>query len=443
MPDAVSGASPLEGERAHAPLRTHARHPAGRRGRRAWPLIDRTTRHISAAGGQIVKVAPWGRRRLAYPIDRHREGSYHIVVFEAPAEAIVELERSLLITEEVLRHLVTRVERPAKAARGRRRRARRARGRRPAVRARRGRGRRDVPERSTSPRAKRLRPPSTDGRTSIMAFCKVMIIGNLGRDPEMRYTPNGPAGHPVQRRGQPEHQEPADRRVDRGDRLVPRQRLGRSRRARRGAAAQGQPGLRRGPLPDPRVRGPGRPEADLARHHRRQRHQPREAPARRRGGLRRAPPAAGGAAPPAGSPAAAAVVAAADRVRRPTTPTSTTFPSDRQPDQETRPMPPPVEPRSATTTTATDVAGRSARSAPTRPSRSTTRRSTASAATCPSAPRSSRAARPARAPGTSASWRSPSSARATSRCSRTRRSTSAPEPVALTGRSEAPRRSRT
>jgi len=80
-------------------------------------VIDRTTRQLVAAGGQIVKVAPWGRRRLAYPIDRHREGSYHIVLFEAPAEAIAELERSLLITEEVLRHLITRVERPLKAAR--------------------------------------------------------------------------------------------------------------------------------------------------------------------------------------------------------------------------------------------------------------------------------------------------------------------------------------
>lgn len=80
-------------------------------------LVDRTTRQIVTAGGQIVKVAPWGRRRLAYPIDRHREGSYQIILFEAPAEAIAELERSLLITEELLRHLITRVERPIRAAR--------------------------------------------------------------------------------------------------------------------------------------------------------------------------------------------------------------------------------------------------------------------------------------------------------------------------------------
>jgi small subunit ribosomal protein S6 len=84
---------------------------------RAQAVIDRTTRQISATGGQIVKVAPWGRRRLAYQIDRYREGSYHIILFESPPEAIVEMERSLLITEEVLRHLVTRVERPVKASR--------------------------------------------------------------------------------------------------------------------------------------------------------------------------------------------------------------------------------------------------------------------------------------------------------------------------------------
>jgi small subunit ribosomal protein S6 len=80
-------------------------------------VIDRITRQITAAGGQILKVAPWGRRRLAYPIDRHREGSYHIILFHAPSDAIAELEHSLLITEEVLRHLVTRDERPVKSSR--------------------------------------------------------------------------------------------------------------------------------------------------------------------------------------------------------------------------------------------------------------------------------------------------------------------------------------
>jgi small subunit ribosomal protein S6 len=84
---------------------------------RSQAVIDRTTRQITAAGGQITKVAPWGRRRLAYPIDRYREGSYHIILFHAPGDALAELEHSLLITEEVLRHLVTRDERPVKVSR--------------------------------------------------------------------------------------------------------------------------------------------------------------------------------------------------------------------------------------------------------------------------------------------------------------------------------------
>ena len=80
--------------------------------------LERTAQAIAAGGGQIVKQAPWGRRRLAYPIDHHREGSYYVILFEAPATAIAELERGLLISEEVLRHLVTRVERPVRASRG-------------------------------------------------------------------------------------------------------------------------------------------------------------------------------------------------------------------------------------------------------------------------------------------------------------------------------------
>jgi small subunit ribosomal protein S6 len=85
---------------------------------RIQAVLEKTTRHVTDTGGQVVKMAPWGRRRLAYQIDRYREGSYHILHFDAPPESIVDLERTLLITEEVLRHLVVRVDRPVRAARG-------------------------------------------------------------------------------------------------------------------------------------------------------------------------------------------------------------------------------------------------------------------------------------------------------------------------------------
>lgn len=79
---------------------------------RVQATLDRATRTITGSGGQIVKVGPWGRRRLAYPIGQYREGSYFIVIFDAPSEALAELERGLNITEEAIRHLVTRIERP-------------------------------------------------------------------------------------------------------------------------------------------------------------------------------------------------------------------------------------------------------------------------------------------------------------------------------------------
>jgi small subunit ribosomal protein S6 len=83
---------------------------------RAQAVLEKVTRTIVADGGQIVKAQPWGRRRLAYAIDRYREGQYHILVFEAPPTTVAELERSLLITEEVLRHLVIRIERPLRTS---------------------------------------------------------------------------------------------------------------------------------------------------------------------------------------------------------------------------------------------------------------------------------------------------------------------------------------
>ncbi len=80
---------------------------------RVQAALDRTTRAVAAADGQLVKVSPWGRRRLAYPINGHREGSYYIILFDGPSSTVAEVERGLRITEEVLRFLTTRVERPA------------------------------------------------------------------------------------------------------------------------------------------------------------------------------------------------------------------------------------------------------------------------------------------------------------------------------------------
>src|SRR6266508_4951373 len=72
--------------------------------------VEKVTRAIVNDGGSLSKVSPWGKRRLAYDIKHFREASYFLIHFDiAPSEVRV-IERGILITEEILRHLVTVLE---------------------------------------------------------------------------------------------------------------------------------------------------------------------------------------------------------------------------------------------------------------------------------------------------------------------------------------------
>ena len=68
--------------------------------------LDRVTRGIGEAGGQLGNVDRWGRRRLAFEIDRQNEGYYVVAEFTAEPEAIAELERSMHLADDVLRFKV-------------------------------------------------------------------------------------------------------------------------------------------------------------------------------------------------------------------------------------------------------------------------------------------------------------------------------------------------
>ncbi len=65
---------------------------------------------VSDLGGTIEKTENWGRRRLAYEIDKHREGTYVVDLIEGPGELVKELDRKLKVLDSVLRHLVVRVD---------------------------------------------------------------------------------------------------------------------------------------------------------------------------------------------------------------------------------------------------------------------------------------------------------------------------------------------
>ncbi len=72
--------------------------------------VEKVTRAIVNAGGSLSKVSPWGKRRLAYDIKRHRDASYFLIHFDIEPSQVREIERGMLISEEILRHLVTVLE---------------------------------------------------------------------------------------------------------------------------------------------------------------------------------------------------------------------------------------------------------------------------------------------------------------------------------------------
>ncbi len=71
-------------------------------------ILERIEQVINNHDGQVVKVNQWGRRRLAYPIQHHRDGNYVFIDMILTPETVLELDRNLKVSEEVLRHLITR-----------------------------------------------------------------------------------------------------------------------------------------------------------------------------------------------------------------------------------------------------------------------------------------------------------------------------------------------
>src|ERR1700712_3756073 len=74
------------------------------------PSLDKFLNVIRNDGGTIDKIDIWGRRRLAYEIQKKSEGIYAVVNFTATSEATVELDRQLKLSEAVMRTKVLRAE---------------------------------------------------------------------------------------------------------------------------------------------------------------------------------------------------------------------------------------------------------------------------------------------------------------------------------------------
>jgi small subunit ribosomal protein S6 len=65
---------------------------------------------IERIGGQLEKTENWGRRKLAYEIGRHKEGTYVLETISGSGELMKEIDRRLKVTDLIIRHLAVRID---------------------------------------------------------------------------------------------------------------------------------------------------------------------------------------------------------------------------------------------------------------------------------------------------------------------------------------------
>lgn len=73
-------------------------------------VIDKVKAYVERFGGQITNVDEWGKKRLAYEIQKMHEGFYYFIQFEADATAPAEIESRVRIMDNVLRFLCVRLD---------------------------------------------------------------------------------------------------------------------------------------------------------------------------------------------------------------------------------------------------------------------------------------------------------------------------------------------
>jgi small subunit ribosomal protein S6 len=74
------------------------------------PLVEQLKHVITSAGGTIEKAEKWGMRKLAFRVAKHNEGQYILIVFNAKADTVKELERRLRVSDMVIKFLTVRID---------------------------------------------------------------------------------------------------------------------------------------------------------------------------------------------------------------------------------------------------------------------------------------------------------------------------------------------
>lgn len=79
-------------------------------------LTSQIEHAVTDRGGKVVKVEPWGRRKLAYRIDKFDEGIYTLVHIEGNGHEIAEVERRLRVNDSIIRYMSVRTDEDLKRA---------------------------------------------------------------------------------------------------------------------------------------------------------------------------------------------------------------------------------------------------------------------------------------------------------------------------------------
>ena len=77
-------------------------------------FIEQMKSVVSGSGGSVDKVDKWGKRRLAYRVDKYREGAYVLFQFNAAPETVKEFERRLRVSDLVIKFLTVRIDQTLK-----------------------------------------------------------------------------------------------------------------------------------------------------------------------------------------------------------------------------------------------------------------------------------------------------------------------------------------
>ena len=73
-------------------------------------VVEKAKSYVARYGGTVTEVEEWGKKRLAYEVQKMREGFYYFIQFEADATCPAEVERHVRIMDNVMRYLIVKKE---------------------------------------------------------------------------------------------------------------------------------------------------------------------------------------------------------------------------------------------------------------------------------------------------------------------------------------------